>query len=87
MQHRIADDIAAAIGDTIARLGTVKEDVDKQARAMLANTLDRLDLVTRDEFDVQRELLSRLATRVAALEDRLDALTPKAALDEDAGKD
>ncbi|MFA5730641.1 MAG: accessory factor UbiK family protein [Acidithiobacillus sp.] len=87
MQHRIADDIAAAIGDTIARLGTVKEDVDKQARALLANALDRLDLVTRDEFDVQRELLSRLATRVAALEDRLDALTPKAALDEDAGKD
>ncbi|MDD2748042.1 MAG: accessory factor UbiK family protein [Acidithiobacillus ferrooxidans] len=87
MQHRIADDIAAAIGDTIARLGTVKEDVDKQARALLANALDRLDLVTRDEFDVQRELLSRLAARVAALEDRLDALTPKAALDEDAGKD
>ncbi|MHB0874141.1 MAG: accessory factor UbiK family protein [Acidithiobacillus ferrooxidans] len=87
MQHRIADDIAAAIGDTIARLGTVKEDVDKQARALLANALDRLDLVTRDEFDVQRELLSRLAARVAALEARLDALAPKAALDEDASKD
>ncbi|MBU2808808.1 accessory factor UbiK family protein [Acidithiobacillus ferrooxidans F221] len=87
MQHRIADDIAAAIGDTIARLGTVKEDVDKQARAMLANALDRLDLVTRDEFDVQRELLSRLASRVAALETRLDALAPKTTLDEDASKD
>ena len=87
MQHRIADDIAAAIGDTIARLGTVKEDVDKQARAMLANALDRLDLVTRDEFDVQRELLSRLASRVAALEARLDALAPKTTLDEDASKD
>lgn len=87
MQHRIADDIAAAIGDTIARLGTVKEDVDKQARAMLSNALDRLDLVTRDEFDVQQELLSRLAARVAMLEDRLDALAPKATVDEDASKD
>ena len=87
MQHRIADDIAAAIGDTIARLGTVKEDVDKQARAMLSNTLDRLDLVTRDEFDVQQELLSRLAARVAMLEDRVDALAPKATVDEDASKD
>ncbi len=87
MQHRIADDIAAAIGDTIARLGTVKEDVDKQARAMLSNTLDRLDLVTRDEFDVQQELLSRLAARVAVLEDRLDALAPKTIVDEDASKD
>lgn len=87
MQHRIADDIAAAIGDTIARLGTVKEDVDKQARAMLSNALDRLDLVTRDEFDVQQELLSRLAARVAVLEDRLDALAPKATVDEDVSKD
>ena len=87
MQHRIADDIAAAIGDAIARLGTVKEDVDKQARAMLSNALDRLDLVTRDEFDVQQELLSRLAARVAVLEDRVDALAPKATVDEDASKD
>lgn len=86
MQHRIADDIAAAIGDTIARLGTVKEDVDKQARAMLSNALDRLDLVTRDEFDVQQELLSRLAARVAMLEDRVDTLAPKATVDEDASK-
>ncbi|OCB02593.1 hypothetical protein BBC27_12275 [Acidithiobacillus ferrivorans] len=87
MQHRIADDIAAAIGDTIARLGTVKEDVDKQARAMLSNALDRLDLVTRDEFDVQQELLSRLAARVAVLENRVDALAPQATVDEDASKD
>ncbi|WP_414039881.1 accessory factor UbiK family protein [Acidithiobacillus sp. M4-SHS-6] len=86
MQHRIADDIAAAFGDAIARLGTVKEDVDKQARAILSNTLDRLDLVTRDEFDVQQELLSRLAARIAALEARLDAMAPKTALDENSDK-
>ncbi|MFA7496426.1 MAG: accessory factor UbiK family protein [Acidithiobacillus sp.] len=86
MQHRITDDIAAAFGDAFARLGTVKEDVDKQARAMLSNTLDRLDLVTRDEFDVQQELLSRLAARVALLETRLDALAPKAVIDENADK-
>lgn len=87
MQHRIADDIAAAFGDAFARLGTVKEDVDKQARAILSNALDRLDLVTRDEFDIQQELLSRLAARVAALEARLDAVAPKAALDEHTAKD
>ena len=86
MQHRIADDIAAAFGDTLARLGTVKEDMDKKARAMLSNALDRLDLVTRDEFDVQQDLLSRLAARVAVLEERLDALAPKATVDENASK-
>ncbi len=87
MQHRIADDIAATLGDAFARLGTVKEDVDKQVKAILSNALDRLDLVTRDEFDVQQDLVSRLAARVATLETRLDALAPKAALDENTDKD
>ena len=61
--------------------------MDKQARAMLSNALDRLDLVTRDEFDVQQDLLSRLAARVAVLENRVDALAPQATVDEDASKD
>lgn len=43
MQNRIADNIAAALGDTLARLGSVKEDVDQQLRAAVANALDRLD--------------------------------------------
>ncbi|MHB8236615.1 MAG: accessory factor UbiK family protein [Acidithiobacillus ferrivorans] len=54
---------------------------------MLSNALDRLDLVTRDEFDVQQDLLSRLAARVAVLENRVDALAPQATVDEDASKD
>jgi BMFP domain-containing protein YqiC len=87
MQHKIADDIAAAIGDTIARLGTVKEDVDKQVRAIVANTLDRLDIVTRDEFDVQQELVSRLAARVAALESRLTTLEAERGVTDEPGED
>ncbi|MCE5388618.1 MAG: accessory factor UbiK family protein [Acidithiobacillus sp.] len=71
MQKRITDEIAAAIGDALARLGTVKEDVDKQLKTVIANALDRLDLVTRDEFEVQQELLRRLAERVGALEAQL----------------
>ncbi|MEY2341384.1 accessory factor UbiK family protein [Acidithiobacillus sp. IBUN Pt1247-S3] len=72
MQHRIADDIAAAIGDAVARFGSVKEDLDKQLKTVISNALDRLDLVTREEFEIQQELNTRLAARVAALEARLD---------------
>ncbi|WP_308388190.1 accessory factor UbiK family protein [Acidithiobacillus sp. AMEEHan] len=74
MQHRIADDIAAAIGDAVARFGSVKEDLDKQLKTIISNALDRLDLVTREEFEIQQELSTRLAARVAALEARLEKM-------------
>jgi len=34
-------------------------DVEKNLRALLSSTFSRLDLVTREEFDVQREVLVR----------------------------
>ena len=74
MQRRIADEIAAAIGDAVARFGSVKEDLDKQLKTVISNALDRLDLVTREEFEIQQELNTRLAARVAALEERLAKL-------------
>ncbi len=86
MQHRIADDIAAAIGEAVARLGNVKEDVDKQIRAVISNALDRLDLVTRDEFEVQQELVARLAARISTLENRMAGMeTARHVTEEPAG--
>ncbi|OFC52804.1 hypothetical protein BAE30_11970, partial [Acidithiobacillus caldus] len=74
MQNRIADSIAAALGDTLARLGSVKEDVDQQLRAAVSNALDRLDIVTREDFDIQQDLVARLGARLAALEERVARL-------------
>ena len=74
MQHRIADDIAAAIGDAVARFGSVKEDLDKQLKTIISNALDRLDLVTREEFDIQSQVLARTREKLKALEARVDAL-------------
>jgi BMFP domain-containing protein YqiC len=54
------------------------KDVEKNLRALLASFFARLDLVTREEFDVQAKLLARsreqidaLAARVADLEARV----------------
>lgn len=46
-------------------------DVERNLKAMLAQTFQRVDLVTRDEFDTQLERLSRLQERIASLEKRL----------------
>ena len=87
MKRSIADEIAAGIGDALARLGSVKEDVDKQIRAVIANALDKLDIVTRDEYEVQQALVNRLASQVDALEQRLSALEVKQAVDDEPAED
>jgi ubiquinone biosynthesis accessory factor UbiK len=46
-------------------------DIERNMKAMLNQTFQRLHLVTREEFDIQRELLVQLRGRVAELERRL----------------
>lgn len=49
-------------------------DIEKNMRAMLAGFFSRLDLVTREEFDVQREVLARTRQKLAELEARVAEL-------------
>ena len=46
-------------------------DLERNVKAMLAQTFQRMDLVTREEFEVQLETITRLRRRVEALEARL----------------
>jgi len=49
-------------------------DLEKNLRALLAAAFGRLDLVTREEFDVQREVLARPRAKLAELEAKLAEL-------------
>jgi len=49
-------------------LGEARADVEKNFRAALQSGLGRLDLVTREEFDVQRAVLLRTREKLDALE-------------------
>jgi len=75
LASKVIDDVSARISEAIA--ASPARDVDKNVRALLTGALARLDLVTREEFDVQaqvlrrtREKLEALATRLAELEAR-----------------
>lgn len=46
-------------------------DLEKNFRAVLHSSLGKMDLVTRDEFDVQTKVLERTRARLAVLEARL----------------
>ncbi len=50
---------------------TPAKDIEKNVRALMSSTFSRLDLVTREEFEIQTALLARCQERLAALEVRL----------------
>jgi BMFP domain-containing protein YqiC len=57
-------------------------DVERNVKAFMGQAFNRMDLVTREEFDVQADLLSRAQIRIDALEQHLRALEVRvAALD------
>ena len=53
---------------------TPAADVQKNLKAMLTQSFARLDLVTREEFDIQTQVLARTREKLAALETRVAAL-------------
>lgn len=53
----------------------IKGEVDKGVRALAQTALARLDVVSREEFDAQAEILKRTRARVVALEAELEELT------------
>lgn len=73
---RFLDDLAAKFSALLA--ASPAKDVEKNVRALLTGAFARLDLVTREEFDVQREILARASERLAQLETRIAELEAKA---------
>ncbi|MBL8474321.1 MAG: accessory factor UbiK family protein [Rhodocyclaceae bacterium] len=55
------------------------KDLERNARAMLGAAFTKLDLVTREEFDVQREVLARTREKLEALEARVAELEKRLA--------
>jgi ubiquinone biosynthesis accessory factor UbiK len=55
-------------------LSEAQRDLERNMRAVLRSGLERMDMVTRDEFDVQRCVLLRTREKVEALERQVEAL-------------
>lgn len=69
------DDIANRLINSIPPgLNNFKEDMDKNFHAILQSALGRLDLVTREEFEVQKAMLTKTRSKLEALEKRVLAI-------------
>ena len=55
-------------------LNVLKDDIEKNLRATLNATFSKMDLVTREEFDIQASLLSRTREKLEGLQEKLSAL-------------
>lgn len=65
-------DLQAKINQAIQN--SPAKDVEKNVKAMFAQGFAKLDLVTREEFDVQTQVLAKTRTKLEALEERVAAL-------------
>jgi len=72
LNQKVIEDISAKLNEVLA--SSPARDLEKNVRAVLAGVFARLDLVTREEFDVQREVLVRTREKLDALEAKLAGL-------------
>ncbi len=54
-------------------------DIERNVKAFAGQAFNRMDLVTREEFDVQADLLNRAQVRIEALEQQMHALEARVA--------
>jgi len=67
-------DVLQQLSDLVGGSG-VRGEVDKSMRALAQSALTRLDMVNREEFDAQAEILQRTRARVVELEAALEEMT------------
>ncbi|WP_257285232.1 accessory factor UbiK family protein [Endozoicomonas sp. SESOKO1] len=88
-------DKAALINTIAAKAGELfngdksqtREDIEKNIKALVASSLSKLELVTRDEFDTQVAVLRHTRERLEALEKEMEALRAEQKVLEDSSSD
>ncbi|AOY00995.1 accessory factor UbiK family protein [Jeongeupia sp. USM3] len=75
LKEKFFDEISSKISEAIA--ASPAKDVEKNVRAMMASAFTRMDLVTREEFEIQQDVLARTREKLTELEARVNALEGK----------
>ncbi len=72
LNQKILEEVNAKVQEVLSH--SPAKDVEKNLRAMMQSTFSKLDLVTREEFDVQSQVLLRTREKLAELEARIARL-------------
>ena len=72
MSSESIEGLARKLADAVPEgLKTVREDLEKNFRSVLQGGLSKLDLVTREEFEVQEAVLARTRQKLEDLETKV----------------
>ena len=75
LNEKKIDDIAKQVTDALPpSLKNLANDFEDKTKSVLQRKLSQLDVVTREEFDVQTQVLIKTRTKIAELESRLAEL-------------
>jgi BMFP domain-containing protein YqiC len=78
MNSKTLDDLARRLADAVpASMRDLGRDLESNFKAVLQAQLTKLDLVSRNEFDVQAALLARTQAALTAMEERLKDIEAK----------
>lgn len=72
LNNNLIDEISSKL--SAALQNSPAKDIEKNAKAILMQGLAKLDIVTREEFDIQAEMLSRARIQLSELEKRITEL-------------
>ena len=68
-------DLAAQLSEALPKeVGTLKKDMEQTCHHLLMNAFAKLEIVTREEFDVQTKVLARSRQKLEALEKKVHEL-------------
>jgi BMFP domain-containing protein YqiC len=75
MANESIDKLAKSLAESLPQsLKSVGDDLEKNFRSVLQSGLTKLELVTREEFEVQEAVLARTREKLESLEARLAAI-------------
>ena len=79
LNNKMFNELSEKLQDAVNK--SPAKDLEKNMRALLSQGFSKLDLVTREEFDVQAQVLARAREELTALEARIAALEALEALE------
>lgn len=75
MDKQLLDDLANKLADAVPEdIRGLRDDLKSNFHAVLQTMLGNLDLVSREEFDIQRKVLERTRAKLEKLEQELEEL-------------
>jgi BMFP domain-containing protein YqiC len=80
LDPKLFDDLSKRLAEGMPKgFQTLQDDMQRNLRAGLESTFGKLNLVTREEFEIQQAVLARTREKLKALEARVEALEARGA--------